>query len=47
VVVILVFSHQQYRENGLHIKSHPHVPIEKPISKTHTPVLELGVLEKF
>ena len=28
-------------KNGLHIKSHPHVPIEKPFSKTHAPVFGL------
>jgi hypothetical protein len=32
---------------GLHIKSHPLVPIEKPISKTHAPVFGIGVIEKF
>ena len=25
----------------------PHVPIEKPFSKTHTPAVGLGVPEKF
>ena len=31
----------------LHIKSQPHVPIEKPFSKTHAPLFGIGVLEKF
>ena len=31
----------------LHIKSHPHVSIEKPFPNTHAPVLGLGVPEKF
>ena len=35
------------RKNGLHIKSQPHFPIEKPFSKTHAPVHGIGVLEKF
>ena len=43
----VVFSCLQDIENGLHIKSHPLVPIEKPISKTHAPVFGLGVPEKF
>jgi hypothetical protein len=34
-------------KNGLHIKSHSHVPIEKPFPKTHTPVFGLVVPEKF
>ena len=37
----LVILRQQYIENGLHIKSHPHIPIEKPFSKTHAPVFGL------
>jgi hypothetical protein len=28
-------------KNGLHIKSQPHVSIEKPFSKTHAPVFGL------
>jgi len=28
-------------KNGLHIKSQPPVPIEKPFSKTHAPVFVL------
>ena len=47
IVFPLVFSCLQDIENGLHIKSHPHVSIEKPFSKTHAPVLGLGVPEKF
>jgi hypothetical protein len=35
------------RKNRLHIKSQPHVSIEKPFSKTHAPVSGIGVLEKF
>tara|TARA_A200000113_G_scaffold200159_1_gene193215 strand:- start:513 stop:647 length:135 start_codon:yes stop_codon:yes gene_type:complete len=35
------------RKNGLHIKSHPLVSIEKPFSKTHSPAFGLGVPEKF
>ena len=31
----------------LHIKSHPPNPIEKPFSKTHTPVFGIGMLKKF
>jgi hypothetical protein len=31
----------------LHTKSHTHVPIEKPFSKTHAPVIGIGVVEKF
>ena len=38
---------QQYIENGLHIKSHPHIPIEKSFSKTHTPVFELILDRNF
>ena len=34
-------------KNGLHIKYHPPVSIEKPFSKTHPPVFGIGVLEKF
>jgi len=34
-------------KNGLHIKSHPPVSIEKSFSKTHAPVFGIGVLEKF
>jgi len=34
-------------KNGLHIKSHPPVSIEKPFSKTHAPVFGIGVLKKF
>jgi hypothetical protein len=34
-------------ENRLHIKSHPHIPIEKPFSATHAPVFGIGVNEKF
>ena len=30
-------------ENGLHIKSQPPDPIEKPFSKTHAPVFGLGM----
>ena len=32
---------------GLHIKSQPHVSIEKPFPKTHAPVFGLVVPEKF
>ena len=35
------------RKNGLHIKSHPQDPIEKPFSKTHAPVFGIRVPEKF
>jgi len=34
-------------ENGLHIKSHPTVPIEKLFPITHAPVFGIGVVEKF
>ena len=34
-------------KNGLHIKSHSPVPIEKPFPKTHPPVFGIEVLEKF
>ena len=34
-------------KNGLYIKSHPPVSIEKPFSKTHAPVFGIGVVEKF
>jgi len=34
-------------KNGLHIKSHSLVPIEKPFPITHAPVFEKGVLKKF
>ena len=35
------------RNNRLHIKSQPHIPKEIPFSKTHAPVFEIEVLEKF
>jgi len=35
------------RNNRLHIKSQPHVSIEKPFSKTHAPVFGTEVLEEF
>ena len=44
---LIIFSSFQDMENGLHIKSHTPVSIEKPLSKTHTPVFGLGVSEKF
>ena len=34
-------------KNGLHIKSHSHVPIEKPFPKTHILIFGLGVFEKL
>jgi len=34
-------------KNGLHIKSHPPVSIEKPFSKTHAPVFGLMLNENF
>jgi len=34
-------------KNGLYIKSHILVSIEKPFSKTHAPVFGIEVVEKF
>ena len=34
-------------ENGLHIKFRPHIPIEKPISKTHALVFGIKMLEEI
>ena len=34
-------------KNGLHIKYHPPVSIEKPFSKTHAPEIGIEMLEKF
>ena len=34
-------------KNGLHIKSHSHVPIEKPFPKTHTPMFKLMLDRNF
>jgi len=34
-------------KNGLHIKFHPPVPIEKPFSKTHAPVFGLMLDRNF
>ena len=34
-------------KNGLHIKSHPPIPIEKPFSKAHAPVFGLILYRNF
>jgi hypothetical protein len=45
----IVFKINNFKdtENVLNIKSHPHVSIEKPFSKTHAPVFGLMLDENF